>query len=117
MVISHLVDAEQVYGVRLRLMLTEARPLLTAFDENAWVERFGTLDPDHRETLGRWRALREANVRVLRSLTDSEWRRVGVHVERGELTVADVAALLADHDRDHLDQIRAALAAAEAGRV
>ena len=84
--------------------------MLAAFDENAWAERFGALDADPRDALARWRTLREANVRLLESLADDEWSRTGMHQERGILSVAAVAQLLADHDRTHLDQIRAALA-------
>jgi hypothetical protein len=109
MVMSHLADAELVYGLRLRLILTEARPLLSAFDQNGWAERFGGLD-DPRDALARWRTLREANLRVLESVEDDEWDRTGVHVQRGEMTVADVVAHLIDHDRNHLDQIRRTLA-------
>ena len=113
-VMSHLADAELVYGMRLRLILTEARPLLAAFDQNAWAERFGGLD-DPRDALNRWRVLRDANLRLLGSVDDDEWDRTGVHVQRGEMTVADVAGHLVDHDRNHLDQIRRTLA--EVGRL
>jgi len=114
MVMSHLADAELVYGMRLRLILTEARPLLSPFDQNAWAERFGDLG-DPREALSVWRVLREANIRLLESVEYDEWDRAGVHEQRGEMTVADVASHLADHDRAHLDQIRRTLA--EAGRT
>jgi uncharacterized damage-inducible protein DinB len=109
-VVGHLADAEMVYAVRFRLMIVEDRPHLTAFDEDAWVQRFALLDDDLKETIARWRALRDSTLRVLDSLEDADWRRSGVHAERGELNVRQMAALLADHDRGHLDQIRHALA-------
>ena len=109
-VVAHLADAELVWAVRLRLLVAEDRPLLSAFDENAWAERFGDLDEDPRESLQRWRALRESNLRLFDSLVDGEWERSGVHSQRGVLTVAGVVKLLAEHDRAHLDQIRQALA-------
>ncbi|HEX9530595.1 MAG TPA: DinB family protein [Acidimicrobiales bacterium] len=114
MVIAHLADSEMAYGVRLRLLLTEPRPVLAPFDDNAWVERFSSLDQDPKDTLTRWRVLREANVRIFESLEDTEWKQAGVQVERGEQTVEQIAVLLADHDRNHLDQIRRTLA--EGGR-
>lgn len=111
MVLSHLADAEMVYGVRIRSVLADPRPHLPAFDQDEWVRRFSHLDDDPKATLARWRVLRDANLRVLESLDDDEWRRTGVHAERGELSLASIAVLLARHDRDHLDQIRVALAA------
>ena len=108
-VVGHLADAELVYGVRLRLMVAEDRPVLTAFDEEAWADRFGELDDDPKATLGRFRALRDSNLRLLEALVDGEWERTGVHQERGVVSVAGVVKLLAEHDRTHLDQIRRAL--------
>ena len=110
-VVAHLADAEVVYSVRARLMLTADRPWLPAFDEQAWVARFAGLDPHVRDSLQRWRLLRDANVRLFASLDEPEWAREGVHEERGTLSVAALAELVVSHDRSHLDQIRAALAA------
>ena len=109
-VVAHLADAELVYSVRIRMALTADRPYLAAFDENAWVDRFADLEPDPKESLNRWRALRDANLRVLESLEAGEWRLTGLHAERGELSVAHIADLLVQHDRAHLAQIRAGLA-------
>ena len=109
-VVGHLADAELVYSVRLRMIVAEDRPLLAAYDEEAWAERFGDLDGDPKETLNRFRLLRESNLRLLDALFDGEWERTGVHQQRGSLNVGAVVKLLAEHDRTHLDQIRRALA-------
>ena len=108
-VVGHLADAELVYGVRLRLVVAEDRPVLTPFDEEAWADRFGELEDDTKDTLGRFRALRESNLRLLDALVDGEWERTGVHQQKGIVSVAAIVKLLAEHDRTHLDQIRRAL--------
>jgi len=110
MVLAHLADAELVYGFRIKMILTEDRPLLVPYDENAWTERFSRVDDDVRDVLARWRLLREHHLRLFESLEDSEWRRAGVHSQRGEMSVRQVASLMAEHDRGHLDQLRRALA-------
>lgn len=109
-VVAHLADAELVYSVRIRMALTADRPYLAAFDEEAWVRRFAELETDAKESLARWRALRDANLRVLSSLDVAEWKLTGLHAERGEQSVTQIADLLVSHDRSHLAQIRAALA-------
>ncbi|MGQ0521626.1 MAG: DinB family protein [Actinomycetota bacterium] len=111
-VVAHLADAELVYGVRARMMLTVDRPWLVAFPEGAWAERFGPLDRDVKDSLQRWRVLRDANLRLFGSLSDDEWALEGVHEERGTMTVTALAELLVSHDRAHLDQIRRALSPA-----
>jgi len=109
MVVAHLADAELVYGLRIKQVLIDDRPHFMAYDENAWVERFSRVEEDLKDTLARWRANREHTIRVLESLEDVEWRRAGVHPQRGEMTLRQLAALLADHDRQHLDQLRRAV--------
>jgi hypothetical protein len=109
-VVSHLADAELVYSVRLRMVLTGDRPYIPAYDEEAWVDRFAELDGDVKETLARWRMLREANLRLLASLDDAEWSLSGLHADHGEQSVAQIADRMARHDADHVDQIRAGLA-------
>lgn len=108
-VVAHMADAELVYSVRVRMILTVERPWLVSFAEQAWAARFAPLEPDVRDSLQRWRVLRDANLRVFGSLTGEEWAREGVHDERGALSMAAVADLLSAHDRSHLDQIRRAL--------
>lgn len=109
-VIVHLADAELVYGFRLRKIVTEPYPHLAAYDENAWAERFASIDEDPRDAMARWRVLRESNLRIFESLVDEEWERTGMHAEKGEMSTADIAELLADNDRNLLDQIRRSLA-------
>ena len=108
--LSHLADAELVYGFRLRMVIAGARPFLSTYDEESWARRFAALDVDPRESLARWRAIRDSNLRVLDSLEDDEWKLSGLHGDLGELTVARIAGRMVDHDREHLGQIRRGLA-------
>jgi hypothetical protein len=105
-VVCHLADAEMVYGVRFRLILTGDRPWLSAYDQEAWAERLTDNEPEVKDVVNRWRVTRDANIRLLASLQPAEWERVGMHAERGEESMVDVANVLADHDRAHLDQLR-----------
>jgi len=113
-VFSHLADSDLVTGVRVRMIVTQDRPSLVGYDQEAWTERFGGQDPTARDTVERWQALRRANVRVFESLSEAEWPRVGVHSERGEESVRLTAQLQAGHDRMHLEQIKRGLAASAA---
>lgn len=109
-VLTHLADVEMVYGVRVRMVLTADRPWLAAILEGEWADRLAHLEPAPKDSLQRWRTLRDANLRVLGSVTGGEWAREGVHQERGTVTVADLARTWVEHDQAHLGQIRRALA-------
>lgn len=104
-VLVHLFDAEMVYGVRIRMILTEDRPAIPAYDEQAWAARFSDLDETPRQIYLRWRWLREANLRLFRSITEEEWGRIGVHSERGEESVRIIVERIASHDLDHVEQL------------
>jgi hypothetical protein len=108
-VLSHLADSDLMVNVRVRMIVTQDRPLLVGYDQEAWTARFGGLESDPRETLDRWRVLRRANVRIFESLTPAEWDRVGQHTERGDESARLIVQLMAGHDRIHLAQIRSGL--------
>jgi hypothetical protein len=110
MVLTHMADAEMVYGVRFRVALAEPGGLLPGFDESAWAARFSPFDDDPSRSLARFRALRENTIAIIESVSGDEWDRVGLHEEFGELSVRRLAERLMAHDAGHLDQIRAALA-------
>ncbi|MDQ1443754.1 MAG: hypothetical protein QOI20_218 [Acidimicrobiaceae bacterium] len=109
MVLTHLAEAELVYANRIKLALVEDRPHFPPVVPDAIVERLSRVDEDVKETLARWRVNREHAVRLLESLEEPEWRRPAVHPTRGELSLRQVVSLLADHDRNHLDQLRKAV--------
>jgi len=108
-VLHHFVDNDMVFGVRTRMIVTQERPTLVGYDQEAWNERLHRLDPDPRDTLELWMALRQSNLRLWESLTEAEWARTGLHVERGEQTVREIVELLAGHDLVHVDQLRRGL--------
>jgi hypothetical protein len=109
-VLNHLADSDLVHGTRIRMIVTQDRPTIVGYDQDAWTERFGGLDDDPSDTVDRWLVLRRANLRLYESLSPAEWERVGIHAERGPESVRLNVQLLAGHDRIHLEQFRRGLA-------
>ena len=105
-VLQHLADAELVWSVRVRMALGEDAPPLTGYDQDAWATRMRYRDASPEVALALLEVLRAFNLRLLRSLTPEEWRRVAVHEERGEESVEHMARLYAGHDLVHLRQLR-----------
>lgn len=110
-VVRHLIDTEFVYGYRLRLIVAEDRPAVQAIDQDRWAARLRHEGADLAETLGVLRALRGWNLRLLRSLTEAELDRVGVHAERGPESARLLRSLIAAHDLVHRRQVGRILAA------
>lgn len=108
-VLNHLADSDLVFGTRIRMIVTQDRPTIVGYDQEAWMARFGAMDADASETVDRWRVLRQANLRMCASLSPEELDRVGLHSERGAESARLNLQLLAGHDRMHLAQFRRAL--------
>jgi hypothetical protein len=109
-VITHLIDAEIAYGLRMRMIITETNAPITPYDQGRWVERFNYAGADPDEALATFIALREWNLRVWRTVTSEELERVGLHSARGPESLRLLRALSAGHDLRHRRQIDRILA-------
>jgi hypothetical protein len=104
-VLQHLADAELVWGWRIRLILAQDRPVITGYDQDLWANRLGYDETDPEESIETFAVLRRSNLRLLDRATAADDKRVGVHAERGEESIAHLRRLNAGHDRLHLRQI------------
>jgi hypothetical protein len=110
-VVQHLADSDLVFGVRMRMMLTEDRPPIRGYDQDAWATTLRYADVSPAEARDQLRALRAANLRVLRRLGPAELGRVGVHSERGPESLGHLTRLMGAHDLVHRRQIDRVLGA------
>jgi len=109
-IMAHLADTEFAMGWRIRVVLGEPGSTLQPFDQDAWAAAMRYEKRDPRKSLEQYRALREANVALLKSLTLDDWKKSAMHPERGELTVRKIAEMVAGHDLNHIEQIERILA-------
>ncbi len=115
-VLDHLSDSELVGSFRFRMVLTQHRPALPGYDQDAWVSRLHPPPASPRAgaelALRRFTMLREANVELFERASAADRRRVGIHAERGEESLEHMMKLYAGHDLVHrrqIDRIRAAV--------
>ncbi|MFQ5898490.1 MAG: DinB family protein [Candidatus Methylomirabilia bacterium] len=108
-ILSHLADAEIAFAFRLRKMAAEPNPTLTSWDQEAWAEalRYRTSDP--QAALAAFQAFRRSNLDVLGRLSPAQRKRAGRHPEYGRLRIDQLVAHHANHDLNHLKQVRTAL--------
>ena len=114
-VLQHLADAEMVYAWRVRLILTYNRPPLTGYDQDRWAECLRYDEADAAEALNLFEVVRRANLRVIERASPDDLQRMGVHVERGEESLAHLLRLNAGHDLLHVAQIERIRTAISAG--
>ena len=109
-VLGHLVETERgVYRPRLRTILSSDNPVLPALSASL------TLAPSEaaehpRSMLEIFAAERRATLDLLATLAPEDWQRPARHHRLGLTTLLGVADLIAQHDRQHLRQMREAIA-------
>lgn len=104
-VVQHLADTEVVYGYRMRKILADPGAAISGYDQDAWARALRYRDASVEQALAQVRALRASNVSLMRSLSEAEWDRAGLHSERGPESVRQIAKLIAAHDLVHRAQI------------
>ncbi len=116
-IVAHLADTELVMGWRLRNMLATPGVHLQWWDEHLWSEKYDYLHIPPRRSVATFRALRQSNLAILRSVPRRQWDAAyGLHDKRGRQTIADFVRMEAGHDLNHLLQIERLLAGASEGR-
>jgi hypothetical protein len=113
-VVQHLADSELVLGFRMRMILTEDRPAIQGYDQDKWAGTLRYPEVPLAEARAQLRALRAANLRVLRRLGPAEMQRVGMHSERGPESLGHLVKLMGAHDLVHRRQVDRVLRAGEA---
>jgi hypothetical protein len=108
--LAHFAEAEMGAFWRYRQMIEHNGCPLPSFDQELWSQLGDYPSQDPHDSLQLFTLLRRANLGMFGRLTPEQWQRHGLHSERGEMTVRDLALQIAGHDVNHLTQIRAILA-------
>lgn len=109
--VHHLADSHMNSVIRLKLILTEERPILKPYDQDRWAALPDAGMAALEESLKILEGLHARWVRVFESLDEADWARVGVHPEIGEVMVEDLLVGYAAHGEGHIDQMKRTLAA------
>lgn len=103
-VVHHLPDSHSNSFIRLKLALTEERPLVIAYNEARWAELPDASGPIDM-SLALLDAVHERFVYLWRRIADSDWGRLFLHPELGEMRVDTLAAMYAWHGDHHVAHI------------
>jgi DinB superfamily len=109
-IVHHLADSEMTSAIRLRRLLVEDAPVITGYDEEAFVRRL-TADRPLAASLDAFAAARRTTAEILERLEEADWARAGTHSESGRYSVEDWLEIYAAHAHDHAAQIGRARAA------
>ncbi len=104
-VVHHLADAHMNAFVRMKLILTEGKPAFKPYDQNAWAALPDTTEMPIGVSLEILRGLHDRWSKLLDRVADGEWGRIGVHPERGEVTLESQLNVYAGHGEKHVEHI------------
>lgn len=104
-VVHHLGDSHLNSYIRFKWTLTEERPRIKPYYEDRWAELPDSLAANVEESLAFLEILHKRWVKLLRSLTDADWRREFDHPESGVNSLAKTLALYAWHGNHHLAHV------------
>ncbi len=101
-VVCHLADFEPILADRMKRVIAEDRPTLIGANEKRFAAALAYHDRDLEEELTLIERTRQQLARILRRLPAEALERVGVHSERGPLTLEQVLTGTINHVPHHV---------------
>jgi hypothetical protein len=115
-IVHHLADSEMTGAIRLRRLVVEDRPVIYAYDQDAFAACLRYNQRDIAPSLEVFRAALATTVQILERLTAKEWTRPAWHSEGGPWSPERWLEIYAGHAHHHAAQIARLRAAATAKR-
>jgi uncharacterized damage-inducible protein DinB len=106
-VVHHVPDSHLNSYVRFKLALTEDEPTIKPYAEDRWAQLADTKATPVEVSLTLLESLHDRWMRLLRSLTQDEWKRTFRHPEVGAMNLEKTLALYAWHGRHHVAHVTA----------
>jgi len=101
-VVGHLADFEVIGVDRLAAVIAETDPSLPGRDERQYIARLAYDRRDFHEQLQLVEICRRHMTRILRTLTDADLARRGIHSEAGPLTLEQLLERVTRHLEHHV---------------
>ena len=110
-ILHHLADAETVLYDRIRRAISEPKPVVWAFDPDAWAAglEYSSVPLDHSRRI--YEAVRAGVIHQARMCYEGKGHLPFVHSQTGVRTLKDEFDKVAAHNENHLAHIAKALGA------
>lgn len=104
-VVHHVPDSHLNSYTRFKLALTEENPTIRPYDEGKWAELEDSRTTPLETSLTLLESLHDRWVRLLRSMSDADFKRLLTHPVNGPMTLDAMVSLYAWHGRHHVAHI------------
>jgi hypothetical protein len=102
----HLMDSDLIASDRMKRIIAEENPAIIGYNETAFATKLFYEKQDFTLAAEIFRLNRQSTAILLRNLADATFARVGIHNERGKLTLADLVVSYSQHLEHHLRFLR-----------
>ena len=103
---AHLRDAEELALAQINAFVSNPSVPLPAWDVDLLPQERDYQSEEIARLLASVRGMRRETTYLLWGLTDADWQRSVEHPYRGPVTLGEIARELAQHDLEHLWQVR-----------
>jgi hypothetical protein len=100
--VSHIADFEIVGADRIKRTIAEDRPTLPDGDENLFAKGLAYHSRELEEELQVIGSIRAQVTRILRTLKDDDFARIGVHSAAGPMTLTQYVERGVNHIKHHV---------------
>ena len=104
-IFAHLRASDDMLMPRVYAILVRDQSPLPAYDERYWAEVAGYAEADFHPSLMLFTLRRAELVDVLRQLTYDYWQRIGLHEERGPISLLEMVRGWVEHEEEHYEQM------------
>lgn len=104
-IVHHLADSESTSAIRIRKLLTEEKPVIQGYDQEAWAKRLRYNEREIAPSLEAFRQARATTMQILPAMSDEDWSRSGTHSESGSYSAETWLRIYAVHAHNHASQI------------
>jgi uncharacterized protein YndB with AHSA1/START domain len=105
----HIVDAEIVGAMRLRMIAAQPGSTLPSYAGDIWARELRYTNQPLEPSLDLFQALRQATTAMLRQLPLSAWSNRAEHEEAGEVTLESYLDSHCEHAESHMEEIESLL--------
>lgn len=101
-IVFHMMQSDMIATDRMFRIIAEERPTLVGYDESLAAQRLGFEHLDADLACQLFEGNRRMTAAVLRRQEALAFNRVGLHTERGEVTLAQMVDTYVNHLRGHI---------------
>ena len=101
-VVCHIADFELVYADRMKRVIAENEPTFFGGDPDTFAAGLAYAQRDVNEELQLIDSIRRQMTRILRTLSDHDFDRIGNHSEAGPMTLATLLQGITGHLTHHI---------------